>query len=124
MRGSGHRGVHHLADVLELIDRQHSLNQRLDIARRQHHHRLIAELLLQLLVGQRPMDVAERLLDELRQPPAVRELDLDVRLILGDRRIAHGGRRFTHTLDHRIVHRLVGVLAQPPLPRTSPTAAP
>jgi hypothetical protein len=56
-RGNGRR--HQLADIVQLIDLPAQLDHGLDLGRRQDEDCLIAELLFELLVRERTMDVAE-----------------------------------------------------------------
>src|SRR5688572_30577944 len=58
------------------------------------------------------MDVAERLFDEPGEAAAIRELDLDVRLILRQTGIAGHGHALADALDCWIVYRGVRVLVE------------
>src|SRR5688572_26342562 len=119
-RAARHRGSYQLTHIVQLVDLPALLNDRLDLVGRQHEHRLIAELLLELLVAQRAMKVAQRLFDELRKPPSVAHLDFDVSLIFGDRAVAGSRRQFADALDGGIVDRFVGVFAQASLAAHEP----
>ena len=53
------------------VDAPALLDDGVDLVARQREHGLVDEFLRELLVAERPMHVAERLLDELRQRLAV-----------------------------------------------------
>src|SRR5262245_4877322 len=66
-RRARHRRACEVAGVGERIDAPALLDDGIDVRARQREHSLVDEFFGDLLVAQRPMHVAERLLDELRQ---------------------------------------------------------
>ena len=106
-----HACLDQFVDIRQLIDPPAQLDHPLHLIGGQRQNGLIAKLFVQLLVGHRPMDIAERLLHETADLFARRQFHFDVRLILGKRRIAHGGRALAHAFDGWIVHGFVGVFA-------------
>src|SRR5690606_32164726 len=104
-----------LPRILELVDPPALLDQGIDAGRGEDSNGLVAELLLELRVAQRALQVTERFLDEELQHTPVVELDLDVDLVLADRGVRRRGRDRAQAREDRVVQRLVGELGEPAL---------
>src|SRR5690606_15646402 len=82
VRVAERRRARELPRILELVDPPALLDQGIDAGRGEDSNGLVAELLLELRVAQRALQVTERFLDEELQHAPVVELDLDVDLVL------------------------------------------
>src|SRR5262249_20960241 len=69
------------------------------------YHRLIPELLLELLIRQRPFQIPQRTLHKTVEHGSVLQLDLNIRLVFGDRRVGDGRNAIAHSLEEGINHR-------------------
>jgi hypothetical protein len=98
-----------LVHVGEVIDSPTLPEKRFGLFQRERQNGLAEEFVVQLGVGQRAMDVAERFLDEARELFAVRQFDFNVGLIFGDGGVAYCGGMFADVPDCGIVDSRVGV---------------
>ena len=99
-----------IAGVVQRVDAPGLLDDGVDLVARQREDGLVDEFLRELLVAERPVNVAERLLDEFRQRLTVAQHDFDMHLVLGDAVVADRRRHGAHALERGVRERFLGEL--------------